>query len=1654
MGTLSTNAAATTTQMGPRRRIRVPAALLTVQPRTCMELLQQGFLQPAAERQTLFQEGARAGPICHIGGLMHRHGRTDRVVAAAVVVRFASFAGTLAVAGALLAGLPQAQAATPPDDQVIPHEPPMPVKSLLYHMPGVAAVYGVPGVSLVVDAPWDLVPSAPDATQGQFLQFAAGKTPGPRVVVTGPALVPNPVSDVAGAVSGATFSLWYRHRSDKAKVTGWNPILLVGDDMGGDNYRYGIVLAGGVPIVARAGNSSLFVSKSMAVGIGTTTATNAIDDGLWHHLALRLARPGCSAASCPQPDFMLVTLFVDGNIVGETLTSMATSSTKTHLGWMKSIAADAAQVNYDATNKRINTHGDIVGLHVYGAALSPTELSRLRMGRTQRLRWQWPPLAPTALGWQGTPATIGKLPSTPQAVQDPPVAALLLQSEVKATGGPSVAAALVGERMHTLAAWIKFDIPAAGQLASEPPLLQFFGAPTASASDGWNLYLLGNGLEVKCGPGAKKTSGSAYVPHATGSGPWHLVTITTKITKSGSADVLTISMAYDQRSSSFQKLTCEVAAGFGSNINLGLPMATARIAWAALYAGALDAATQAAIAAPGPALWLPVPSLIDLSGLANPPSSVFSESGTPFSLDGTSSGISKVHIYLPDRWLARTADNAQFTATFDLRIDKVGAVAGSSPWVPLLRRHGQLQKRCKDFELLALCQDQKCQLVVRTRLVATGPVMQNLYTIGFAFPVGANVRVAVTSPLTRTLYPEPGLTGAIIYATEPGVTVNGISLNRRYSTDANLLPTYPYYTTFGSPPHGQYCYPSVDTWTVGDVEGTNNVTRYKLTNLRLYPRALQDTHQLGATCSQIDCAKAHQVCVEGPAGAGPAALCGSCAATAFDAGGAGEVGRDCRPKRTFAQPCRADVMCLSGKCASNVCAASATEQAACDAACQLYGRQCADVVGGAGAKACGGCLAGFAPAPGKSSASLAPADTCAWSPTKKWGQDCTANSECVSGACRSLELHSLDHPKLTYSSQYGEMCDSSCKLCCNGCCGYDTLVLGPILYENATLTKKVCLAADTTECENLPLRTSVKTTESLTRPDGTTGSAYRCATSTTDPCASMNYERGHPVLDPSACAAAAKRDSNQQIVSGSCSYDGCVGGFKCCDGNKPSVSNSVGLIAFKKVAGLTATGLKLTATDLKLVFLGLEGEYIATDYEKLRKAGVGDLLISYALSSYPDQIKMVQQYGAFQPLRACSPSYASIKNGINDFAYHRAANFKVCVPKLQPVGVACPPMGELAPGRDYCASQYCHRQSKTCARGGNPLESAGADAGNKNREGKSAVKFGIVRVDDTAVVMNEEEANNDESRYTADVSQKHVPCVLGQPYPSEPLFELKIALDREQGPECASTEISTFVVGIKLSSPKPETMAGSCTVYKNKASVSSGFSTCKSPVATCKSVDPGNLASVSTLLQYLIPPMTFCPNWETLGLKLPELKKDFKEFLVPLYVSIGLTLESCVSFEIGLDDQGLPQVVFTPNLGVGVTAKGGVGSTEQGAYEIGAGVRLALTIVDVAFPIMFGVKLVDVAGHKGLFSLDIVNKIDLELSMLGGEFGLFAEFSVGPLSIEWVLNIFTWDGFLFAYNLVEEVLFSTTLDLWETAAALTSAAAASCDTGPSSPCYQ
>ncbi len=1577
------------------------------------------------------------------------------------LVRLVPTVGRTVAAGVVLCLGGTAAAQVQTNDQVLPESMPITTGRLVLHMPGTATLWTLPGFQGAVTNAASLE-SAPVEATGRFLRAQGGKGAGGRLVVSTTLPTYRFLTTVANNLSsdpsenGMTLSVWYRHPKGYPKQKGLNPLVMVGK---GDSqslstlWQLGLALVDGKPTVHLRDQPDVIGLNSL-VSSGKT-AFGAIDDGEWHHLALRAGRPGCTFGSCAANTTVLLSLFVDDVLREERLAKVGVDLTKVLVGQLDLSAAEVSTYGSqtNANGAVLNTLADLDDLLVYDGALSQSELGRIRSARKHHLRFQAPQVDGQRSDWStGTVLVKGYQHTTTQGAigftSSPTPIDLLALNRTTSTGTSGAASNVEGLSQHTFAAWA--SLPSTDGGVAE-------WRPTGSVTSGWALTRQGQNLRLTCA--ATQQWVEMFVIGTESLANFRLVSVT----QSASELRLSVDLYFTE------PLLCLPTAAVGASQLVWQRPNEQRLGWVAVTGDARTPPQVAELASPGPSLWLTgAADPTDLSGFL-PPSVIFSNlSGFPVSNDWTTGftapgqarhiaavvgGVTATHLLAGKD----SPSNHEASASFELTLT---ALDPSVSGFPLISRMDTTQgpPYQRDFTIrVANCNAAKgqCQIVVDA---TPHKGLLTSFTVNKILQVGVTYRIGVAWPYVQTLPLSPGDPKIVYGLVQPLIAIDSQILNQRYSTD----PQHIVGNLWGSVTVGPTV--PVNTWVLGDVSQTEvpNQTRFQLTHARIYGRAVRDIADNGMHCgvggaanpSVQRCAEQRRYCSGNGFTLGD--LCTSCVAGSYSVGGmmVSPADTDCAPLGLAGEECARGKTCASGRCDNGVCAPK--DQADCDAWCGKRGRTCKHTPAAGPVSAawdCSACLPDFRTEDG--TGPYGQLQACYWSPTKSWPETCVRDSECTAGKCEEQAQGSV----VTVTSASGAASDVRSDT--NGPCKETCTTSYTKVTSTATTSEakeKRCLATTLNECTSEPTNRLGSATQPFVRPDGSTDVAFHCAAPKVAPSwapkaptnCTANYVPENPVLSSGACEVILAKMS--QDITGSCNGGNAPG----CNNKKfPSAVDSRGKLLASKAKGLTLTELK------ELVLGAPQGVAYDknTDFELLLKAGVGPLLIAY-VGSPKQQAAMEKEHGAFLPLKACALNEAKLAPPKDPaaFAYHNGANWLQCRPKRQPNGSPCPPAGVDTKSlpNDWCFSGYCARDTHMCARGDNPMQEFKGNGDSKGNKG-NGVAFGLVRVDDIDVQIQEDKSGADRARYLADLTQVHVACVLGNPLPPVTtgasgkvegggIFATKFHIDKvEDGSfdplgqkSCSDNTARMFVVGFEIPMPQKanDSPIGGIVQCDDQSKPGTGV-TCKQEQFKC-TIDPKQV--LNDALGSLIPEAKFCvPIADKDGNSLlPEFKKDFKEYLVPLYVTFGPTLDLCISFAFALDETYMPQFEIKPNVGVGIEAKAGIGLAETNAYEFGVGVKLALTIVDVAFPITWLLQLTPAKATdqngttlspvERILNLSLIQKIALELTLLAGEFSFYAELSVGFFSLEWTFRIFSWAGLLLTFDLSEEALLSTKID--------------------------
>ena len=1431
----------------------------------------------------------------------------------------------------------------------------------------------------------------------------------------------------------------------------WDPLLSLGQRNAVDPWRMALVLDNGVPTVSlRHADRELFGYEQVAP---QTNYSPLVDDYRWHHIVVRVTREHCagpcpSRVSVPYPaQPARFSLYIDGEWRAEDLALVPLDLNRLVVGELDVPGETYAQGNFVANPNRLQANMLLSGLHVFDAPLSDSEIVEVFRAGEAGYEQLFPtgPVAATAPGATPPPTIAVNLgPGLPEsdlrgvgsATQ---VWSFRLQEVNRANGSTSFA-------------WVRVDATSSSNV-----LLQF----NASSPQGPIVALTDAGFAITCGGETLRVPAPRPALNR-----FQLLSLTVKGNEA----------FFRQDGQLVTKLgACAVPKTPAGGLFFGAgPQRW--LAWAGHYDRALSPQELDALVAPGPRLWNSTrdgeTSLRDQTGAsgmkverdgsralrggwftndtrpAGTPTPRPARAAIPFGIEAPATGA-----------LAPDDGRAPLTVSFQVRLPKgfgLDEYILSPSRVELAERRwvGTAgQPLAFDFKAYAVCslfsatEPVGCYLEIIAGVGKGRPGRR--YRVNLELPHGpggpgentnpAASHVAIAWGPERVIPPRPDAPqGASVTRLEPTVAINGKLINQKHQGEPNVIvdlgpvpgtsidtATTPGAWTFGPGLHGATRRMSVPTTDI-----VSTPYDVELLDVRVYSHARKDLESIAGGGRAQSCLDAGRESVSAATGLGD--FCGDCRTTHFALGGTTVAARECRDDAQFTEECVATsecaqgAACYKGRCLTTVQSCTGVGCSSCDNECAELGRGC---VAEGSSWRCGGCKPGLARNRNNNAGEGDWELACSWQPSKAGGEVCATNGECTTGWCVGARSGTLD-AKVT-SNRQTQQSTMNCPgrgTCASGNVTRDLEYFSPSLAGVPWTEPARCAYEPATA--GAICRTQLAKTESttVTTPDGQTRQAARCLSGFDGQCEGFAEKRWQ-VLNPMACKAALA--AANQTHGGSCYRKLKVGDVYCTKFDDSSVQDPD-----RRQAMFHTDAATFTPKVLKRAFLGDNTDWDpARDYSRLIDAGVGPRLIEFAAADTATKTRMQQTIGGWLPLATCASDqrpaqYASYPwaYDINDnIAYnpaHKAGNKLACEPRLQADGGSCPPAGAAGSGRqawEFCASTFCdERGSKTCKPGGRSRNELAAQGGNQSKTGKSAVKFGVVRVDDTAVDIekNAEDSDDQKPRYTATVSQRYVPCVLGTRFPLVDLFSLSIDIDRKE-PACASEKFTTRILGYKVNAPKMEG-AASCSLVSN--SVSADAEVCfQGPSCTATADNLDQALSWTNL----VPGFKVCIPADAIGVKLPEKKRTFFEAVVPITVSIGMTLDPCLNASVGFAANGMPQVEIKPNIAIGVEAKAGVGvASEEGNIEASAGAKIALTLVSVALPIRWLFELEDVdnaAGQHvlGLFDLKLKQKISIEIDLLSGWMGLYAELSFGPFGLDWEYPLFKWTGIFLSRDLSE-----------------------------------
>lgn len=360
-------------------------------------------------------------------------------------------------------------------------------------------------------------------------------------------------------------------------------------------------------------------------------------------------------------------------------------------------------------------------------------------------------------------------------------------------------------------------------------------------------------------------------------------------------------------------------------------------------------------------------------------------------------------------------------------------------------------------------------------------------------------------------------------------------------------------------------------------------------------------------------------------------------------------------------------------------------------------------------------------------------------------------------------------------------------------------------------------------------------------------------------------------------------------------------------------------------------------------------------------------------------------------------------------------NYQTCKPARQSNGARCPPASadpnNVGDPNNTCISGYCARDTKTCQDGNNVVERMRGTQGNEAKDGKDDASFAINRHKDGTVMV--QETGNGQREYETKASVGFDATFFGKKFD---IMSINPTIKSTSTGGAQVTSYYTFF-GVDINAPMPSTTSACAGAGWDNGSFSAP-----------------NGCEFNTDVAAPSAGASFCfPMPESLEDKL-STERIFLAGPVPITVKASVTIDACIASESAAAPDGDLSFGVRPSLGVGVDMRGGVGGGIDGVIEVFAGVRAVITLIEVAFPVVFVLETVIAKDGEGqvvpnMFKIRLNNKVSAEFTLLSLLLSVFAETGVGPFfSFEVEFAIFEFGGFVFSQELANTALTEFNLD--------------------------
>ena len=444
-----------------------------------------------------------------------------------------------------------------------------------------------------------------------------------------------------------------------------------------------------------------------------------------------------------------------------------------------------------------------------------------------------------------------------------------------------------------------------------------------------------------------------------------------------------------------------------------------------------------------------------------------------------------------------------------------------------------------------------------------------------------------------------------------------------------------------------------------------------------------------------------------------------------------------------------------------------------------------------------------------------------------------------------------------------------------------------------------------------------------------------------------------------------------------------------------------------------------------------------------------------------------------------------------DSAFFNAdLNKPVCVPNKFPNGTTCPPPGKENDAQfsrpqagKMCDSGFCAADSHVCDVGFVAYEKLYGNARNDGESGGGGNDLGVIALNqDQGALFRLQKADGtlaletgttDHRNYLLEAHSKQAISLFGK---TLPILDLSIALAvtpaaaqtkkkasykqeflilNVQPPSLptlpkmscggsswdngeysgAGCSIKRQAVGIGIDkTSKGKTKEGEHGSPKKIGAQLGGASTTEASGTLAQIVD----ASQITLASFKIPlPIQECPTGLD-GVKIVVGRACFAKQTtigpVPFKVEAELSPEASVAFGAELDKDTLePAAIVTPAVGLALQIKGGIGGS-VGPLEIFAGIKAAITIIELAFPVKFAIGFkqgVDATTSNtvtDLWKVQIQVKNDIEVTFLKLALGLFFDVGIGPFTFSFEYEFFEYEGIRMVWALADNLAYESKVD--------------------------